>query len=332
MNFSKLMRSSPPPPPMEPPPPHAERASLTSAAPVVPIGTSTLMLQEITSLALHDQPPSPSRRTSSSPVLRRVASDMTAFNSAPSASTPKATNRASIQVVTPPSEPVARRLTRTPSISVPNLDRTQFGKDSELVLLIDQLKADLARSQQEVTKLQKKLMDRAQGVDEEKVAVEHTRYLEEKVRHLEAENVRLKQHAQRHQLHDADKRRLVELESAMHDAKRAEVRALELVVATIGKDRLDALLNNPALADLTLEDRLAAASSTSASRSKGSKHYKTPSSSVGNSSDRGGRSTSASHLNDVDALDARSKQLDVLWKQHCRDMQVTSTFDRSLRR
>ncbi|RHZ18435.1 hypothetical protein DYB37_004622 [Aphanomyces astaci] len=136
---------------------------------------------------------------------------MTAFNSAPSASTPKATKRASIQAVTPPSEPVARRLTRTPSILVPNLDRTQFCKDSELVLLIDQLKADLARSQQEVscifkstfwvflilpvqvTKLQKKLVDRAQGVD---------------VRRLE---------------------------SAMHDAKRAEVRALELVVATIGK-------------------------------------------------------------------------------------------------
>ncbi|KAF0749141.1 hypothetical protein AaE_007128 [Aphanomyces astaci] len=285
MNFSKLMRSSPPPPPMEPPPPHAERASPTSAAPVVPIGTSTLMLQEITSLALHDQPPSPSRRTSSSPVLRRVASDMTAFNSAPSASTPKATNRASIQVVTPPSEPVARRLTRTPSISVPNLDRTQFGKDSELVLLIDQLKADLARSQQEVRRRLLHIQDdvlgvpHSTGVDEEKVAVEHTRYLEEKVRHLEAENIRLKQHAQRHQLHDADKRRLVELESAMHDAKRAEVRALELVVATIGKDRLDALLNNPALADLTLEDRLAAASSTSASRSKGSKvafHFSSP--------------------------------------------------------
>ncbi|RQM10330.1 hypothetical protein B5M09_000091 [Aphanomyces astaci] len=146
---------------------------------------------------------------------------MTAFNSAPSASTPKATNRASIQVVTPPSEPVARRLTRTPSISVPNLDRTQFGKDSELVLLIDQLKADLARSQQEVRRRLLLIQDDVLFHSTEKVAVEHStrptvylsttdemqiaRYLEEK------------------------------LESAMHDAKRAEVRALELVVATIGK-------------------------------------------------------------------------------------------------
>ncbi|RHY07562.1 hypothetical protein DYB28_007303 [Aphanomyces astaci] len=135
---------------------------------------------------------------------------MTAFNSAPSASTPKATNRASIQVVTPPSEPVARRLTRTPSISVPNLDRTQFGKDSELVLLIDQLKADLARSQQEVRRRLLHIQDDVLGVPHstEKVAVEHS---------------------------TRPTLRLVELESAMHDAKRAEVRALELVVATIGK-------------------------------------------------------------------------------------------------
>ncbi|ETW10236.1 hypothetical protein H310_00590 [Aphanomyces invadans] len=320
---------------MEPPPPHAERASPTTPAPVAPIDTTNLILQEILISAQdtlgQQASTSPLRRASTSPVLYRTESEISSLNRSPrarDASSSKLSKRASIQIMGSSTDSTKGRLTRAPSISVPNLDRTQFDKDVELVLFIDQLKADLNRSQQEVAKLQKKLVDRTRGIDEEKVAQEHTRYLEEKVRHLEAENARLKQQAQRHQLHDSDKRRLHDLESALLEAKRTEERALHLVVAAIGKARLESLLNNPSLADLSLEDRVAAACTTATRAKFKSKLLSTTSAA---SSPRPS-SKDPRNLNDMDALEARSKQLDLLWKQHCSELHTApSSFTKSLR-
>ncbi|RHY33986.1 hypothetical protein DYB32_001223 [Aphanomyces invadans] len=233
---------------MEPPPPHAERASPTTPAPVAPIDTTNLILQEILISAQdtlgQQASTSPLRRASTSPVLYRTESEISSLNRSPrarDASSSKLSKRASIQIMGSSTDSTKGRLTRAPSISVPNLDRTQFDKDVELVLFIDQLKADLNRSQQEV----------------ESGSFVHQR--------------------------PTNVMRLHDLESALLEAKRTEERALHLVVAAIGKvrlsnceadpdgwisqARLESLLNNPSLADLSLEDRVAAACTT-ATRAK----------------------------------------------------------------
>ncbi|KAF0691783.1 Aste57867_17054 [Aphanomyces stellatus] len=349
MNFAKLMRGTVPPPPLEPPPHNAERVKSPPPTPaaIQPIDTANLVLKEHLASALLDDggASSPTSQTSprpsSPPTQRRpsVASNRSPPRTDTSPAKTSLRHRASIQVCS--ETPPTRRLSRAPSISVPNFDRQQFDKDAELVLLIDQLKGDLKRSQAEVAKLQKKLVDRAKGLDVRQSlsrlggahaptgnldsAAPPARYLEEKCRHLEAENARLRQAPVRQQ-GDADKRRILELESALNECKRTERRALHLVVTAVGKDRLAALLRNPKLADLSLEERVGAAM-------KSTNAPAPPSRSTTKHQAAKAKPKPLVSPED-DALDARSQQLDVLWKEHCGELyggEGRRTFDRVLR-
>ncbi|KAH9120834.1 hypothetical protein LEN26_010955 [Aphanomyces euteiches] len=324
MNLGKLMRTARPPPPVEPPPANAERAdgrnasavsTLTGQAVVKPVDLSGYLSKDhrISTLGETDGGASSPASQSSPPRASRRKSI-----TIPDPSSPKRPSaQVSFETVAAASKEAARRVTENPP------------------KLLKDLEAKLNHSNSQKSSPRKQTTDGDADVSSMPICMflihvqrsttkrilRPVRYLEEKVRHLEADNARLKQMTTLSSS-DADKKRIQQLETAVADAVRAERRALHLVVSAIGKDRMKTLLEDPKFADMSIEDRIvAAAAAVSRTNAK-------PSSSTSSSTKPKPPATSP----DKDAIMARSHELDLLWQQHCSYLNASTAFDRTLRR
>ncbi|EQC31718.1 hypothetical protein, variant [Saprolegnia diclina VS20] len=305
MNFSKLFKA-PPPPPLEPPPPDAEPGSSPLLKEYVPVRQQRLpeVIQE------------------EQPLGRRRSSVLDAPTITPRhASIAKVMSSNSLLSDTQKS-PI---LTRKPSFVVPNLDMKQFEKDSELLLLINQLKVELQLCQDENAQLQKQVAQHPSATDHNgRSALEQARYYDEKTRYLEMENARLRQMGSNQQSAFEDKKRIAELEDALREAKHTERRALRLVVLALGKENVVELLQAPGMNQKTLEERvrLVVDKRKPKSRSRAPPPKRPQSASP----------TKAQSAADK-AIQARCVELDGLWKKYCNELTGPSKeFADSLRR
>ncbi|KAH9091492.1 hypothetical protein Ae201684P_011037 [Aphanomyces euteiches] len=318
------MRTARPPPPVEPPPANAERAdgrnasavsTPTGQAVVKPVDLSGYLSKDhgISTLGETDGGASSPASQSSPPRASRRKSI-----TIPDPSSPKRPSaQVSFETVTAASKEAARRVTENPPKLLNDLEAKLNHSNSQPSQANDRQRcrrefyAHLHVSHSCSTQHDKTVAAQA----------EHIRYLEEKVRHLEADNARLKQMTTLSSS-DADKKRIQQLEAAVADAVRAERRALHLVVSAIGKDRMKTLLEDPKFADMSIEDRIvAAAAAVSRTNAK-------PSSSTSSATKPKPPATSP----DKDAIMARSHELDLLWQQHCSNLNASTAFDRTLRR
>ncbi|KDO31328.1 hypothetical protein SPRG_03945 [Saprolegnia parasitica CBS 223.65] len=303
MNFSKLFKA-PPPPPLEPPPPDAEPGPSPLLKEYVPVRQ-----QRLPDVILEEQPFG--RRRSSS-VLD--APTITPRH----ASIAKVMSSSSLLSETPKSPILARK----PSFVVPNLDMKQFEKDSELLLLINQLKVELQLCQDENAQLQKQVAQHPSVSDHNgRSALEQARYYDEKTRYLEMENARLRQMGSNQQSAGEDKKRIAELEDALREAKHTERRALRLVVLALGKETVAELLQAPGMNQKTLEERvrLVVDKRKPKTRSRAPPPKRPQSASPTKAADK--------------AIRARCVELDGLWKKYCNELVGPSKeFADSLRR
>ncbi|OQS03509.1 hypothetical protein THRCLA_04182 [Thraustotheca clavata] len=200
-------------------------------------------------------------------------------------------------------------LARKPSIAVPNLDMKQFEKDSELLLLINQLKSELKLSQDENTSLLKELgtkhrEDSRNAQDFEFLTSKAVRYSDEKVRQLEMENARLRQLGNQYNIAE-DKKRIRELEDALKESKKIERRALRLVVIALGKEQVQELLQAPGMNQKSLEERVQFILDKKKPKRKPCQHKRPQSASP----------TKARSAADK-AIADRCQELDSLWKKY----------------
>ncbi|OQR98423.1 hypothetical protein ACHHYP_08585 [Achlya hypogyna] len=304
MNFSKLFKA-PPPPPLGPPPPDAEFGE---------VQLSLLVRRATGGAQLSGLPEVIPEET----TLRRRSSLLD-----PPTITPRHASMvkgSSFQALSTPKSPLTPR---KPSIAVPNLDMRQFEKDSELLLLINQLKAELKLCQEENAQLQKEVGQRC--AEDGRSIQEQARYYDEKTRYLEMENARLRQMGNNQLSAAEDKKRVLELEEALKEAKRTERQALRLVVLAMGQDAVHDLLHAPGMNQRPLEERvrLVVEKRKPKPRARTAVPRKRPQS----ASPRKVRSAADK------AIASRCEELDNLWKKYCNELTGPSKeFADSLRR